>query len=170
MRAPASAYSRALKTAGMACRVAKVASWSRRLKKKESVPATSASARLRTSEANAASANKRGECRVNLEDVARLNDFDLKPQCSARRCHVFGHVRGIHIGRIDQQSNARRRRNKLPQQSQLLWSELGKQEARAGHIAARSRQIGNELQLNRILGGEEHDRNGCRRCFGGEGR
>src|SRR5262249_33425740 len=50
-------------------------------------------------------------------------------------------------------------RNKLAQQSQLLWSKFGKQEARTGHMAPRARQIGNEAHPDRVLSAEEHDWN-----------
>src|SRR5215467_10298448 len=58
MRPPASAYSRILKMAGIACRVASVASWRRRLAKNGSGPTTSASALLRTSVLKAASISR----------------------------------------------------------------------------------------------------------------
>jgi hypothetical protein len=54
--------------------------------------------------------------------------------------------------------------------TELLRPELGKQDAPAGDIAARPGQIGDQPQLDRILCGDEHDRNRSRGRFGGKRR
>ena len=47
-------------------------------------------------------ANERRECGIDLQAVARLNNFDLDPEGGSRGRHVFADIRSIRIARVDQ--------------------------------------------------------------------
>src|SRR5262245_54745455 len=66
--------------------------------------------------------------RVDFLAAASVQDMDLQAQRTSGRLQVFQRVRGIGIGRIDENSHASGSRQQLTQKSQPLCRQLGRED------------------------------------------
>ena len=111
-------------------------------------------------------ADERGKCSIDPAPVARLDRVDRDRHGRCRRRHLSRRGLGIWIVGIEQQSDPRRRGNKLPQQTQLLRPQVGEKEVHAGRIAAGSGKARDEAEFDWIICRGEYDRNVRGRGFG----
>ena len=117
------------------------------------MPTRSASARLRTSVAKAASIS-----RLSLACTTSIRHPDGRGRCR----HVPRHGLGIgSICRIDESGNTSCSRHQFTQHSKSLGTQTKFSDIKidAGRVAARPGEAGDETEFDRIVGDAEHDWN-----------
>src|SRR5262245_56791503 len=142
-------------TAGIACRVASVASWRRRLAKNESGPTTSASALLRTSVLKAASISR-------LSLALTTSTCNPMADAAAATCLVAVSVGGTR-GLTSRPTRTAAGTNSCNSPS-CFDPQLGDEKIDTGRIAAWSSETRDKTNLDRVARHTEHDRDrrGCR--------
>src|SRR5262249_54283591 len=160
MRPPTSTNSRELKAAGMTWRAASVASWTRRLKKNGSVPIKSASDRLRTRVAKAASIARLLSASTTPISIPRAEAAAVTSFVTA----ADGELLGLTSSPIRLAAGT----SSCSSPNSFAASSAGKVDA--GRVAARPGEADDEAESNRIVGDAEHDRNGRSHRFRRQGR
>src|SRR5262245_13066734 len=153
---PTSAISRVGYVAGTAWRDARLASCTRRLLKRASLPTKSASGRSRTKVAKAASISR---------PVLALKTWICSPMARAASStsrNVLSAFRGG--GRIDEHGHTSRSGHQLTQELQPLCHQLTTEKIDTRHVAARAGKAGDKTEPHRVFvdGEDDGDRRSCR--------
>ena len=108
--------------------------------------------------------HKRCEGRIDLLAGAGAEDLDLQPHGASSRRGVFQRgLRSRSIGGIDEHANASCSGHQLAQDFQPLRHQLTREKIDPGRIAARPGEAGDKTKPDRILAGDENNRD-RRRC------
>ena len=92
--------------------------------------------------------------------VARINDFDLRPDSRASCRYVLRYgLRIFSIFRVDESGNTSCLRHQFAQQAEAFGTQTKFSEVKidTGRISARSRQASNKTKLDRIVGDTEQN-------------
>jgi hypothetical protein len=101
-------------------------------------------------------ARHRGESRIDLAAVARVEDLDFQPENVCRFLHLSPSGLGAHnVARVDHHGDANHSRHQIAQQPQSLWHRLADEEVDAGRVPTWPREVGDQTKLDRIMQRQE---------------
>ena len=115
-------------------------------------------------------ASQSGEGCFDLLAIARQQNLHLPADGPRCRLHVSRFRLRVRVVGIDEQAERMSLRRKLAQQRHALCSQHPRDHGRAGGIAARPIKAGDQARPDRIVAGQEYDRDRRGAPFGNQGR